>query len=204
MSDYFVVLEQPRRPWLDAEDLKRKYLALSASAHPDQMHGASPEQRQAASDHHAELNAAYQRLREPKDRLAHLIELEFGRRPTQVEDIPADAVELFLRIGRLCAEADAFLAGHIRISSPVVKATSFQGALEWTERLQTTQRELSIRQHRLEHRLKEIDAAWDSAQQSGQARPALPWAELEDLYRQFSFLRRWMEQLQERIVQLSL
>ena len=50
------------------------------------------------------LNAAYQVLREPKDRLLHLLELELGAKPTEVQPTSPGAMELFLEVGRLCRE----------------------------------------------------------------------------------------------------
>ena len=206
MTDYFVLLGQPRRPWLDPEELKTKYLALSGEVHVDRLHSASQEQQEAATAHHAELNAAYQRLREPKDRLRHLIELELGRKPEEIQNVPAETMELFIGIGQLCRGADAFLAGRGRVSSPLLKARMFEEALDWTDRIQKMQQELAAMRTALEDRLRVIDAAWDSAHDLNQVAllPGLPWAELEQIYRQFSFLGRWNGQIQERIVQLSL
>src|SRR5215472_9636832 len=76
MVDYFALLDEPRRPWLDAEPLKEKFLALSATVHPDRVHNLSETERAAAQERYTELNAAYQCLREPKERLHHLLELE--------------------------------------------------------------------------------------------------------------------------------
>ena len=35
MTDYFNLLSEPRRPWLNPEALKQKFLNLSAEVHPD-------------------------------------------------------------------------------------------------------------------------------------------------------------------------
>src|SRR5262245_34160130 len=48
MLDCFALLEQPRRPWLDSETLKNKFLDLSARVHPDRVHQASEAERKAA------------------------------------------------------------------------------------------------------------------------------------------------------------
>src|SRR5438552_2017449 len=68
MTDAFVLLDEPRRPWLDAEALKQKFLPLSGASHPDRIHSAPEAEKQAATSHYAELNAAYNTLREPRDR----------------------------------------------------------------------------------------------------------------------------------------
>ena len=40
MTDAFALLSEPRRPWLDAEALKARFLPLSAAVHPDRVHSA--------------------------------------------------------------------------------------------------------------------------------------------------------------------
>ncbi len=37
VTDYFALLNEPRRPWLEPETLKSKFLALAAEAHPDKQ-----------------------------------------------------------------------------------------------------------------------------------------------------------------------
>ncbi len=59
MSDYFALLNEPRRPWLEADPLKQKFLVLSASIHPDKIHSAGESEKSATAKQFAELNAAY-------------------------------------------------------------------------------------------------------------------------------------------------
>ena len=205
MADFFALLGQPRRPWLDPDRLKSRYLELSSEVHPDRFHGASQEQQQAANARHAELNVAYQHLREPKDRLSHLIEIERGRRPAEIQNAPPETMELFVQVAQLCRGVNAVLAERAKVASPILKAKGFEAAVDWTDRLQKMQEVLATRRAALEERLKTIDALWDTVPAS--ERPAssgFPWEELEQLYRQFSFLNRWAGLLQERIVQLAL
>jgi hypothetical protein len=204
MTDSFALLGQARRPWLDSDELKARYLALVNEAPPDRRHDAPLDQQQAAAARHADLNSAYQCLREPKNRLLHLIELELGRKPQEIQNAPAETIDLFVDVGQLCSGVDAFLAGRGKGSSPILKAKVFEEGLEWTDRLQQMQEALSVRRGVLEDRLKRIDAAWDAAGDLEPEASSLPWAELGQLYREFSFLGRWFGQLQQRIVQLSL
>jgi hypothetical protein len=205
MTDFFALLGQLRRPWLEPDELKARYFALAQQVHPDRYHDAPLAQQQAAAAHHAELNAAYQYLREPKNRLLHLLELELGRKPEEIQDVPTETMELFVEVGQLCSGVDAFLAGHGKVSSPILKAKVFEEGLEWTDRLQKMQEDLSVRREVLEDRLRAIDAAWNTASDPRcPASSSSPWPELEQLYREFSFLGRWFAQLQQRIVQLSL
>src|SRR6267378_3594701 len=146
MTDYFALLDEPRRPWLDAEALKAKFLSLSADVHPDRVHGASPSVRESASQHFAQLNAAFNCLREPKDRLRHLLELELGAKPKDVQEIPPDLADLFIEIATLCREVDAFLGERAKVQSPLLRVQLFEHAQEWIDRLNVMQRRLGERQ----------------------------------------------------------
>src|SRR5438445_2111306 len=101
MTDYFALLDEPRRPWLDPEVLKARFLALTAEVHPDRVHGATETEKRTANQRYADLNAAYNCLREPKERLLHLLELERGKKPEEVQKIPAGMMDLFAEIGQL-------------------------------------------------------------------------------------------------------
>ena len=57
MPDYFALLNKPRRPWLDADLLKQKFLALASDLHPDRVHNASEAEKSEATKRYAELNA---------------------------------------------------------------------------------------------------------------------------------------------------
>jgi len=206
MIDCFALLDEPRRPWLDAEALKEKFLARAAALHPDRVHGASPAEKEEASRRYTELNGAHARLRDTKDRLAHLLELELGRRPQDVQQVPAVAMELFFQVGQLCRETDQFLAGRGQVTSPLLKAQSFERGLELADRISGLQRVLTEALGAVEARLQTLNAAWaaapavDSPERTGQ----LPLNQVEALYRESSFLARWRGQLQERFVLLSL
>jgi len=102
MTDYFALLKEQRRPWIDPDLLRQKFLALSAEVHPDRVHGAQESEKRAAQERYAELNAAYNCLREPKERLAHLLELETGAKPKQVQNVPPDLMDAFMEITNIC------------------------------------------------------------------------------------------------------
>ena len=48
MTDSFQLLNQPRRPSLNVDELTKWFHELSAEAHPDRFHGASQAERDAA------------------------------------------------------------------------------------------------------------------------------------------------------------
>ncbi len=204
MTDYFAVLDVTRRPWVDEESLKARFLEASAEAHPDRVHEAGETEKQRANERFAELNAAYTCLREPKTRLAHLFELETGARPKEVEQILPGTMELFMEVGQLCRQVDAFLAERAKVSSPVLKVEIFERAQEWTEKLNALQRKLNSRRQGLMAELREMNAAWEAALAGGPGRAvSLPLAQVEKAGREFSYVGRWSAQVQERIVQLA-
>lgn len=204
MTDCFALLNEARRPWLDLESLKQKFLTLSAEVHPDRVHTASDAEKRAAQERYAELNSAYNRLREPKARLLHLLELELGTKPPQVQAIPPDLMSLFLQVSQLCTDADAFLAEKAKTSSPLLQVKLFERNHEFADQLGALQQGINSRRDKLNAELKTVDELWTRESNPGHMRDTTLLERLEMLYRLFSYFGRWSNQIQERIVQLSL
>lgn len=199
MTDYFALLNEPRRPWLEPEPLKQKFLALSATDHPDRAHHLGETERAAAQERYTELNAAYNCLRDSKERLHHLLQLELGALPKDVQRIPSELMDLSLEVGKACREADAFLAEKARVTSPLLQVSFFQRSDEFTDKLQALRQRVNALNDRLNDELKQIDATW---QERAETRATL-LPRLEELYRLFSYFARWTAQIQERTVRLS-
>jgi len=199
MTDYFALFNEARRPWLDPEVLKQKFLTLSAAIHPDRVHNLGEAERAAAQERYTELNAAYNCLREPKERLHHLLELELGALPKDIRRIPPDLMDLSLEVGKACRAADAFLAEKAKVTSPLLLVTFFERGQVFADELQGLRQKVNSLNERLTEELQQIDGAW----QSGAASRALLLQRLEELYRLFSYFARWMAQTQERVVRLS-
>jgi curved DNA-binding protein CbpA len=200
MTDYFALLQEQRRPWIEPELLKKKFLALSAEVHPDRVHGAEESVKCAAQERYAELNAAYNRLRDPKERLAHLLELETGAKPAQVQNVPSDLMNAFMEITNLCRGADAFLGERNVTTSPLLRLQLFERGQEWTEKLMAMQGKINFWREDLMARLKELDGEWErkAAERKGLLQLLGKNCQL------LGYLGRWSAQIQERIVQLSL
>ena len=204
MTDAFALFDEPRRPWLDADALKAKFLARSAEVHPDRVHSAPESERAAAQARYTELNAAFNTLREPKDLLHHLLELELGAKPGGLQATPPELTDLFFAVGRLCRDVDFFLLEKARANSPLLKVKMFQRAMDWTQQINALQKRLNAQRTELESTLAALNDAWLAAPPAADARRAtLPLAKLEQLYRTLSFLSRWTAQLQDRVVQLA-
>jgi DnaJ-domain-containing protein 1 len=200
MPDYFALLSEPRRPWLDADLLKQKFLALASDAHPDRVHGASQSEKTEITRRYTQLNAAYHCLAGPKSRLLHLLELELGAKPKDIQQIPTALADLFAEVATTCNRTDSFLAEKSRVTSPLLQVQFIERGQDWVERLNALKKKLGELHGKLEDDLKSLDEKWMS--QKAVSRPKI-LPELEELYRLFSYFNRWNGQIQERVVQLS-
>jgi len=196
VSDYFALLNEPRRPWLDADLLKAKFHTLSAEVHPDRVHQSSEREKLAANQRYTELNAAYSCLREPRGRIRHLLELELGAKPSDLTNVPDDLMDLFFTVGKVFREVDALLAEKTKATSPLLQVQIFERAQDWVERLGGVRAQISPRREALLEELKAIDHAWTGA-------PPKPTERLLEIWRLLSFYERWLGQIQERVGQLS-
>jgi curved DNA-binding protein CbpA len=200
-QDYFALLDEPRRPWLDPDLLKQKFLTLSSITHPDKIHSAGEVEKNSAAKKFAELNAAYNCLSAPKSRLLHLLELERGAKPKDVQQIPAGLADLFAEVATVCRKTDGFLAEKAKAASPLLQVQFFERAQERIEKLNALQKKLNALSEQLFAELKLLDTKWTTSDPN--TRKDL-LDDLEKLYRLFSYFNRWGGQIQERIVQLSL
>ena len=204
MIDYFSLFGEDRRPWIDADLLKKKFLARSGEVHPDRVHESSAEQKRLAQQRYAELNQAYNHLRHPKERLQHLLELESGAKPQQVQQIPSDLMEFFIEVGQLFKHVDAFLVEKAKTSSPLLQVQQFETGQLWTEKLNALHQLLRARYQDLVKKLKALDEKWAAVEKPEASQRGSMLRDLEELYRLFGYYTKWESQIQERIVQLSL
>lgn len=197
MTDYFALLKEPRQPWLDAGALKDKFMALSAQCHPDKFPGVSPKEKEEIGNRYSELNTAWQCLSQTRLRLLHLIELEAGTKPADVQRIPSGTGELFMEVGQTCSQAGKFLQEKPLSDSPMLKARRFVEQMTWTDKLTQLQSKIGSLAAALEDELKQIT----EAQSTGSP---LPLGRLEEIYRSLSYIQRWNEQIREKVVELAL
>src|SRR5271154_523038 len=160
MPDYFALLNETRRPWLDADLLKQKFLALSANLHPDKIHSASELDKSASAKNFAELNAAFNCLAEPKSRLLHLLELELGAKPKDIQQIPTALADLFAEVATVCKGTDVFLAEKGKATSPLAQVQLFERGQDWVEKLNRLQKKLNELREKLADELKSLDQQW--------------------------------------------
>jgi curved DNA-binding protein CbpA len=205
MTDYFALLKAPRKPQVDLDALKSHFLQLSTEVHPDRFHNHAEAEKQAATQRYTELNTAYNCLKEPRERLLHLIELELGAKPKDIQRIPPGTMDLFVEVGQLCRDVDTFLAERGKVTSPLLKVRLFEQGMEWTDKLTALQQKINTKRTELDQELHQMSAHWENAPAPGHADRAgqLPLERLEQVYRIYSYIYRWTGQIQERVVQLA-
>ena len=196
MTDHFVLLDEPRRPWLDAYALKTKFHSLSAAVHPDRVHQSSESDKLAANQRYTELNAAYNCLREPRSRIRHLLELELGAKPSDLTNVPDDLMELFFNVGKIFREVDVLLGEKVRATSPLLQVQLFERSQDQVDQLGTLRAKISVRRDVLLDELQALDRTWAAVTPK-------PTDALLKIWRLLSFYDRWLGQIQERVVQLS-
>ena len=191
MIDYFALLQQPRRPWLDAEELKQKYHQLAAGAHPDRQ---SVDSKDPNTDF-GRLNDAYRVLLDPKLRLYHLLSSE-GISLAD-EAVPDELGNLFVQTGTFIHEIDRLLKETKEANNALRKSLLQSEILEKQRRAKDLLDKLNKLYQGALQELQMLDRAWLNDRQ--RITPAL-----RDLYQRLAYLTRWIAQIEERQFQLSI
>lgn len=201
MTDHFARLNIPRRPWPDPAAIDERFRTASAATHPDSLGDVSPEERRAANEAFAALNAAHQCLKDPKRRLAHLLELIRGRPLADVTAIPNDQASLFMDFNGLLSGVDAFLASKEAAQTALQRAALMGEGLDWTDRLQAFLSRIRSLFNEAAESVQSVEASWPGAD----AAPSPDQlAALESACRAFSFLGRWEAQINDRMTKLAI
>ncbi len=145
-DDDFSLLGLPTQFAVDAPALERAYLARSRELHPDRHQLASTAEQAASVGLSAQLNEAYQTLRDPFKRAEYLLSLAGGPTAGDVRDMPLDfldeMLDLRMEIGaltpdtpaaaamehQLTARRDAMLEEVGRLLEPPADAAKLTGA----------------------------------------------------------------------------
>jgi curved DNA-binding protein CbpA len=184
MTDYFAILDQPRQPWLDEEAIKSKYQELTLAQHPDV-------ETKSGDRNFAEVTEAYRVLSHPKLRLSHLLQLANVDLPRQ-QQIPEELAEWFSRVGSFVQSADRVVARGAGASSAVALSLTRAEMAGLEPEAKRILAELKQRHHESLRELQTLNASWSSN---------LP--ALTNLYPRLAFLGRWIEQVEQRLFQLS-
>ena len=109
-TDYFQLLGVDRRFDLDADELRRKYLALNRHAHPDFHTAETPEVRELSLNISSAVNDAYRTLRDPISRAEYLLEVLGGSSSASDKSTPdgflAEMMELQEQVNEAAAGGD--------------------------------------------------------------------------------------------------
>ena len=189
MIDYFAALQQPRRAWLDPEELKQKYQELTLTSHPDRQRS-----KEIGPDF-AIINEAYRVLSDPKLRLQHLLNLE-GHDPSASQSLPQELVQLFSEIGTFVQDTDGLLERLKSANSALSKSLLQSDILKAQLRAAEVSDQLEELYANALDELRRLDALWDKE------REQIVY-DLKRLYHRFAYLGHWMDQIQERQFQLS-
>lgn len=206
MTDFFAVLGVPRRPFPDPAELKSRWVQLCGELHPDRIQASGDAvQRADANTQSAKANEAYRVLSHDAPRLGHLLELELGKKPSDLLQMPEPMMELFVEVGQLNRKADGLIAEKQAAVSPLLKAQCMGHSLDLLDTIQTLQSRVHDEIARMTEAGRALNAAWGSAPDSGNPDrlAQLPIHELEEAWRRFGFLTRWHEQLSSRAASLA-
>lgn len=202
MKDFFELLGQPRRPWLESHQVKEAFVAAAAIFHPDRVHDAPKEVQREAQTRYSELNEAQHCLSETRSRLRHLLELERGCKAPDLQDIPEDLLELFRTITQQVRETDQFLKERAQSTSPLLKVALFERAEVQREALHNLELTLRQRVTDVEGFIRKLDENWIGNRSDPENRKRLQLGTLEELYRLLSFYSRWLHQTRTRMINL--
>ena len=194
MVNHFARFGFAPSPWMDAEELKERFLELSATAHPDKAAAAD---KVGAEQEFRELNEAFNVLRHSRARLLHLLEVCGVAKQEHVQNVPAAALEFFAEVAAITKQADALIKEKAAAGSPMLKVQLMEKGLEQIEAMQELQEKLRGKIAGIEETLKQASQEWPRSPEPaaikmlGEAAAAL------------GFFEKWNAQLQERIGTLT-
>jgi len=189
MTDYFALFERSRQPWLDPRELQRTFHEKTLRTHPDAQ--ARDDGTGQAETVFAELNEAYQVLRDPKRRLHHFLNLEGFPPAAQTAAIPADIEKIFPAVAALMQAADGLVQRTELATTALSRSLMSPELSQMQENLAEMLERISSLQRAAEAELQAISDTW-------RERPLA----LQDLYLRFSYLARWITELQEKRLKL--
>jgi hypothetical protein len=140
------------------------------------------------------LNRAYQTLADPRARLLALYELTKGEKPRDVQRIPPGTMDLFIEVGQTCQQLDKFLERKRAAGGMLERAALISEEFILQDSLAALRVKLEALGVTLENDLAALDARWRAGDKDLNA--------LEAVYRKFSYLARWRQQLEEREIAL--
>ena len=194
IANPFALFDLEPAPFLDVAALKDRFARNTAESHPDKFAQAPEAERQAVDARYAALNQAYQTLTDPRARLLALYELTKGEKPRDIQRIPPGTMDLFKEVGELCRALDEFLERKQATTGRLERAGLMGEELTLQDSLTALRMKLEEFSATVDTELAALDARWRSGDKDLNA--------LEAVYRKFSYVARWRQQLEEREIAL--
>jgi hypothetical protein len=181
MDDAFITLGLPPHAALSEEQVRAAYFALTKAGPA----GAG------------DLNAAYQLLLAPEQRLKHLLTLAAPPEAQAWRTVPMSEalMQHFLTLGRLRPSAEALITKREAASSALAKALLEQPTLALRDQLEELGFAIEGARSWLEQTLPELDAALSKGEPHA-------WQSIAIAQAQFSYLSKWQAQLRELLLKL--
>lgn len=147
--DHFTVFDLPERLTLDRADLEARYHALARRCHPDRFMARPEAERQAASDRMELANAAYRTLRDPLDRLRHVLS-RHGVKADVRQGVPVELAETYFDLRETL--------GDLATASGEARSQLLEAARPLRERIRASADEAA-------GGIADLGAAWDALPQ---------------------------------------
>ncbi len=190
----FALFDVTPAPALDIAALKEQFARATAETHPDKFAQAPDEERAAAGTRYAALNQAYQTLIEPRARLLALYELTKGVKPSDIQRILPGTMDLFKEVGEICQKLDVFLETKRTKTGRLERAGLMAEELTLQDALTELRMKLETFAATVDAELAALDTRWRAGDKNLNA--------LEAVYRKYSYVARWRQQLEEREIAL--
>jgi curved DNA-binding protein CbpA len=193
-SNPFALFELEPAPGLDLAALKERFARATSESHPDKFAQAAESERATVEARYSALNQAYQTLIDPRARLLALYEWTKGQKPSDIQRIPPGTMDLFKEVGEMCRELDAFLEKKGAATGRMEKAGLMSEELTLQDSLTDLRMKLEQFGATVDAEIAALDTRWRSGDKD--------LAALEAVYRKYSYLARWRQQLEEREIAL--
>lgn len=188
--DAFERLGLARRAVLDEEVLKAAWIEQGRAVHPDQAGGDAMLS--------AEVNAAYEVLREPEIRLKHLLEVEFPEASAVWATVPMEEelMQVFMKLGPVLQRVEVFAKKKAAATSALAEALLMGEQMRVQEELEERMEELGALREGLEAGLVEVDGLRGGGD-AGKAMEAM-----RVLRAKFAYVGKWQRQGREALMKL--
>jgi len=106
-TDYFAIFSLPRRYALDEKELHRRFLNITREIHPDRFATSAQETVNLTTRLAAQINDAYNVLKDPMLRAEYLLQQAGGKRASEDKSVPGDSLTRNMELREQIEEAQA-------------------------------------------------------------------------------------------------